>query len=493
MGSLQRGMEQLRNEVNGRLAQSVRDVNDLAAEIAGINRELSSLPAGRGGSGNDLLDRRERVLGELAGLVGVRTVAQDGTGMNVFLETGEALVVGAQAFSLSTAASPLDPSTRQIVYRGSNGMESVVGGLRGGTVGGLLRFRQEVLDPAQNALGRLAITVADRFNAQHQVGMDLLGAQGQALFSVAAPEAMAHPGNAGGAAVQLTVVDSGALRTSDYELRYDGASYSLLRLSDGVRTSLSGAGPFAVDGLEIQVDSSGGAAAAGDRFLLRPTRNAAGSFQLLLSDPRELAVASAVRTAAGPGNQGSGAISAGQVIDPGNANLLRSLELRFADPPTSYDVVDVASTTVIASAQPYGAGSDIEVNGLRLQISGAPAAGDSFRVEANSGAVGDNRNALAMAALMEQPWLEGGTASLRDGADGLAAQVGASTRGAQLGLEAQQALQTHLSDLRDSVSGVNLEEEAANLLRFQQAYQAAAQLIRVSGELFQSLLAAVGR
>ncbi len=489
--SLDQAMDELRLETGQRLDQSARDVNDLAAELARINRELTGLPSASGA--NDLRDRRDLLLTRMAEQVGISAVEQDGVMTNVFLETGEALVVGTRAYGLATEPDPLDPGARRLVYQGPHGTSPVASQLRGGVVGGLTRFRHEVLDPAHNALGRLALVTGQAFNDQHQAGMDLRGALGAPLFAVAAPEVVAHPENTGGATLQVSITDPSALQPTDYRLRFDGAGYSLHRLDTGSVVGLAGSGPFRVDGVQLQIDTSGGAMLAGDSFVIRPSRSGAGGFDLLVQDPRALAMAAPVRTASAASNLGDAVIAAGQVTDGADPNLQNTVELRFADPPARYDIVDLSSGTTLVAGQPYVDGADIQVHGVTTRISGSPAPGDNFRIEANVGGVGDNRNALAMTALVDQPMLDAGTASLRNGTDQLASQVGARTRSAQFGLDAQEAQMTHLQDLRDGISGVNLEEEAADLLRFQQAYQAAAQLIRVSDELFQSILAAVVR
>lgn len=489
--SLDRAMDELRVETNDRLDQSAREVTDLAAELARINQELGNRPSAN--SANDLLDRRDLLLSRMTEEVGINVVEQDGAMTNVFLNSGEALVVGTRAFGLATESDPLDPGARRLLHLGPHGAAPVSSQLRGGTVSGLSRFRHEVLDPAQNALGRLALATAQVFNDQHQTGMDLRGDQGAALFTMASPEVVSHPENSGGAAVQVSLLDPGALQPADYRLRFDGGSYSLQRLDSGTVVNLVGSGPFTIDGMEIQIDASGGPMQAGDSFLLRPVRNGAGDMDLLAEDPRALAMAAPVRTASVAGNLGNAMIAAAQVTDAADPNLQHTVELRFADPPSSYDIVDLTSGATLATGQAYVEGADILVNGVSTRITGSPAGGDRFRVEANLGGIGDNGNALAMAALMDQATLDAGSASLRDGADRLLSQVGARARSAQTNLEAQTAQMTHLQNLRDGISGVNLEEEAADLLRFQQAYQAAAQLIRVSDELFQSVLAAVAR
>jgi flagellar hook-associated protein 1 FlgK len=141
----------------------------------------------------------------------------------------------------------------------------------------------------------------------------------------------------------------------------------------------------------------------------------------------------------------------------------------------------------------YTAGSDIDVNGWRVQVSGAPAIGDRFTVTNNSSGTGDNRNALQLAAALQKPVLDGGTTSLSDGVSKFVSGIGVTTRQAQVSRDAQAAVHEENKATLDSISGVNLDEEAANLIKYQQAYQAAAQVIRIADTLFQTLLGATGR
>jgi flagellar hook-associated protein 1 FlgK len=249
---------------------------------------------------------------------------------------------------------------------------------------------------------------------------------------------------------------------------------------------MTGAGtagsPFLADGMSIVV---GGTPADGDRFKLQPTAGAIAGMNVLITDPASIAAAAPIRSAAGISNAGTGLISAGEVLDPTNVQLRSGVTLQFID-ATHYSVNGAGSFT-------YTAGGNIDVNGWRVAITGAPQAGDTFTVSDNIGGVGDNRNALELAGLLGKGVLTNGTESLTSATSRLVGSIGVATNQAQVGRDAQQIILDDAVATRESVSGVNLDEEAANLMRYQQAYAAAAQVIRVTQELFDTLMNATRR
>jgi flagellar hook-associated protein 1 FlgK len=226
-----------------------------------------------------------------------------------------------------------------------------------------------------------------------------------------------------------------------------------------------------------------GNAAAGDRFLVRPTARAADSLSVALTEPSAVAAAAPIRTAAGATNSGDATIGAGKAVNASNPKLLQTATIRFTS-STTYTINGGPS-------QAYTSGDPIRHNGWQLAISGAPAAGDTFTVQSNAGGVGDNRNALALGKLQNAGVLDGGNTSIGDAYAQLVANVGTQTRQAKAGLDAQTALASQAKAAEQGVSGVNLDEEAANLVRFQQAYQAAAKAITTAQTVFESLLRAV--
>ncbi len=472
----------VRSEMNSRLQAMVADVNALSDDIARINRDVVTALGEAGGPPNDLLDQRDQRINQLAALVGVRTVEQDNGALNVFTTSGQALVVNLTAQRWQTVPDPEDPSLLQVA--------DAVGGivsdkLSGGELGGLLDFRREGLAQARNELGRVATVLADTVNAQHRLGMDADGALGGDLFTGPATTVLPASSNGGSATVTATVTASTALTTSDYRLDFDGASYTLTRLTDGA--SVSGAGPLAMDGLQVTI---GPGAAAGDRFLVKPVAAGAGLISLALSDPDRVAAAGPVRGIAALANAGDGTQTQPAVVDITDPALLDRVDLVFNNPPTTFDVVDVGSGTTLAAGVAYTPGAAVSYNGWTTAIGGSPAAGDSFRIEANLGGTADNRNALALAGLQTSRLVEG-KLSYEQAYSAMVGRAGSNARSAQFNAEAREQILTDARFARESVSGVNLDEEAADLMRYQEAYQAMAQMINTSNTLFETLLAAV--
>ncbi len=483
-------LNQLRDFVNGGLRDSVGQINALADAIAAVNRDIVARQSGVVTPPNDLLDQRDRLLEDLSQLVQVRAVPQQDGALNVFIGSGQSLVVGHEVAHLDVTRSAANPKNVEIRHANQAPGSDLSTYLVGGKVGGYLSFRRDVLEPTQNKLGLLAIGVSETFNAQHRQGIDLNGAFGGDFFQAGAPQAIPHSNNGGTATLAVIAANVGELKSSDYQLSFNGSDYTLVRLADKEIVASGATVPIVVDGLSI--DITAGTAVAGDRFLIQPTQQGAAGFDVVLNNGAEIAAASPIRTATDIGNLGSGTISAGATLDAANPDLRRSVELRFSD-ATTFDVIDVATGTAVATGQSYVAGGSIAFNGWEVTIGGAPQAGDSFQIVDNIGGVGDNRNALALAGLQSSRTLLDGSGSYQDVHGQLVAEVGARGSRTRSTLQSQEALLEQARNARDSVSGVNLDEEAADLLRFQQAYEASAQLIRVADSLIDTLLGMVRR
>lgn len=301
--------------------------------------------------------------------------------------------------------------------------------------------------------------------------------------------ALPNQNNTGTAVMNFAITDVTALTVSDYEVGFDGVNYNVVRLSDNV-TVASGAGPFAVDGLEI---TPGGVPVLGDSFYIRPTDLGAVSFQALLTDPAQIAAAAPVRATTNINNIGSAEISSTTVTDILDGDLTRTVDIFFdpANPAGSFDVVDRATGTVLQNDVIYYTGINVNQNGWQVQLTGTPQQGDIFTVQDNAGAVSDNRNALLLAELQSTGILNGSNTTFEQSYTALTSKVGVVTQQVQINLEVEESLLENAIERRESVSGVNLDEEAADLIRYQQAYQALTRVIQVSQELFDSLLTAV--
>lgn len=470
--------------INQQLSQGVSDINADARAIADLNQQIvQSKGSGGGSSGqapNELLDQRDQRVRALAQKLGVTTVAQDDGALDVFIANGPSLVLGSTSTALKTVPSEFD-ATRLEVVDGSGGVIS--GTVGGGSLGGLLDTRRQLLDPASGQLGRLAVTLAGAVNAQQAQGVDQNGKAGQALFASLDGAAAASSKNGGSASVAVAIGDAGQLGSGDYTLRYDGGRWNLADAATGAAVAVNGSGtaadPLVADGMKLTVS---GTPVSGDRFLVQPTRGAAGRLQLTTRDPAAIAAAVPIKAAAAVDNQGSGTISSGSVADATNAALTAPATIRFIDANT-YSINGSGSYA-------YSAGSTIAANGWSVAISGTPAAGDSFSVGPTGANSSDNRNAILLAGIASKTLLDGGLDTLTTAHARLVGQVGALSQQASLQLTAQQTLQSQITTDRNASAGVNLDEEAADLVRFQQAYQAAAQVIAIAGNVFDSLLAA---
>ncbi|MEL7449318.1 MAG: flagellar hook-associated protein FlgK [Pseudomonadota bacterium] len=474
--------DQLESEVNDRVRDSVSTINGIATAIADLNGRIAlARGVNANQEPNELLDQRELLIQELSGMIALTTNEQTDGSINIFIGNGQTLVIGSQNAELGTVPNQFDPTSLDVVYQGGGGTDSpITTSLVGGALGGLLDFRREMLDPARNELGRIATAMSLTFNELQAGGMDLNGLPGTDMFSVEGPRILGSSQNTGAGVVDVTISDLNDLTLSDYTLLYDGANHILVDSQSGQAVPMGGSGtaldPYTADGLEIVVSGM----AAGDQFRIEPTVAAASSLAMTLEDPSEFAAALPIRTEADGANTGSGIISAGTVVDGSDPNLQTTSVIEFTGPNT-YSING-------AGAFAYTDGDPITINGAEFTISGTPDVGDTFTLEANTGGFGDNRNALAMGELSVAGVLDGGRTGMQDAYGQLVARVGSSTRQINAGLEASSMLLNNAQELQAGTSGVNLDEEAARMIQYQQSYQAAAQIINVADTLFQTLI-----
>jgi flagellar hook-associated protein 1 len=482
-------LDEMRQGINSQITTSVGVINNYAQQIANLNDAIEKAQgtAGEGKPANDLLDQRDQLIADLSKETKVTVVKQNNS-YNVFIGTGQALTVGTQVFKLVPVTSPTDSSRLQIGYS-SNGTVSTLSdtSLPGGKLGGLLEFRANSLEPAQNALGRVAIGLASTFNAQHQLGQDQTGALGGNFFTAASPTVNASSANTGTATVAATIVNAGLLTTSNYRLQRVngvggvGVDYVVTRQSDGQQTTFA-AFPTTVDG--ITFSNPAGALVNGDDYLIMPTASGATEFKVSLNDISKIAAAAPIRTASPATNTGSGKISAG-TVNSTNVNLQQPVTITFTS-ATTFNVTGTGTGNPVGVA--YTDGGNITYNGWTVQITGTPASGDTFTIGPNTGGVGDNRNALQLGKLQTTNTLGNGTLTYSSAYTYMVSQVGNKTHELEVTSKAEEKMLEQAMQAHQSESGVNLDEEAANLMRYQQAYQAAAKVMQTASQLFELLL-----
>jgi flagellar hook-associated protein 1 len=470
-------LQGLNSSINQGIQADVTQINSIGSSIAALNQQIVTATANAGGQPpNDLIDQRDQLVSNLSQLVGVSTTTDSTGAVNVFIGNGQPLVLSDKATALTTVGNQFNASQLEVAST-ANPNVSISSQISSGDLGGLLASRTQAVDPAINQLGQIAIGLNQSANAQQNAGLDLTGNLGANMFSVAGPQAAASSNNSDNTTAAVSISNVGALTANNYLLSYQGGAYSLTNAATGSAVAFTGNGtaanPITADGLSVVLS---GTPASGDQFLIQPTAQAAGSFAVALTGTSQIAAAGAIQTSVAGTNTGSATISSGTVVNAANPNLLTTATIQFLS-PTTYSVNGAGSFA-------YTSGSNIAQNGWQVQISGTPATGDTFTVQSNAGGTGDNRNALASASLQTQGVLSNGTVSVNGAVSSLITGIGSQAQQINTAQTAQTAVNTQALQSVQSVSGVNLDEEAANLLQWQQAYQASAQALSIANGTF---------
>lgn len=550
--------------INKQMQATTEQVNRLAGTVGRLNDAIATAQ-GNGAEPNDLLDERDEAIRQLSTYIGVTVVKQDASTFNLFVGSGQPLVVGGTANQLQATPGRGDPTRFEIEFVAGSARQTITTQVSGGELGGLIRYRDDVLDQSLNSLGRLAISMNQEINGQLGQGLDLKGNVGVNLFNdlnnLQMNDLRGRPfsDNVSSADASVAIRDRRLLTTSDYRLVFDGTAptgYSAQRMSDGatMNVTLNGGALRLADtaGVDQGIDITiSGAPAAGDKFLIQPTRRGAADIAKVLDQPDQLALAAPLRSEANLQNAGNGVIGQPNVklvIDPAhlpqqnfvseplqqaNIQALSGVQLRFNSATNQLEFVTplpagVSITTAPQASPPPPAPpapAPTPITGLAVtpgqgntlsyavvvttggvtqsytveqSFSGRPANGDTFSLTHNQSGVSDNRNGLALVDLQNAQvvGMSYGTNGLNSGMSftdsygELVERVGTLTAQARMDETATGAILKQATDNRDSLSAVNLDEEAADLIKFQQYYQASAQVIQVARSLFDTLIGA---
>lgn len=522
---------QQNSDINANMASIADKVNALTKSIADLNAQISKMTA-INGQPNDLLDQRDGAVRELSSLIGADVVEQKNGNYDVYLKNGQALVLGNTTQTIGVEPSASDPTRMSLILnRGSTKMD-ITNSTTGGELGGLIRYRKETLDPALNELGRVALVVADAINSQLAQGIDKNGDFGATLFSdinsaaAIAQRSIARSGNSAGSGnLDVTIKDTGKLTTSDYQVTFTSdKQYTVRKLPDGTDMgsySLDDDPAPVIDGFSLALN--GGALSAGDSFKITPTRYAAAGIDTVLTDPKRLALAAPLTATSGSGNRGTGVItqptltSELDIYDSAQRSQLQTglkystpVKLVFGDDSTSpqaYTMYDakgnsIGSGTIIPGQDNKlqlsvpmvdGDGNSLGSNfTFEMSVSGAPKDGDSYTVALTGAGSADNRNSQSVIDLQTKSTVEVGAngkgISFTDAYAKLVSNVGGKAGQAQMDSDATTALQKSAKDARDNLSGVSIDEETGNLIKFQQYYTASSQIIKAAQETFATLI-----
>lgn len=502
-----KALDDLQASTTAELRTSITTINSLAKSIAEVNQRIAGLK-GLGQPPNDLLDQRDQLISELSEHIQVtRMEASDGT-VGIFVAGGQRLVLGNEAATMTLGQDQSDPSRAAVMISEGANQRTLQSDALGGGIGGLLKFQNEDLSSARNQVGRLAAALAGSMNDQQLKGLTLqtpLGqVSGSALFSLGPMQALPNINNARDASnlpmgvVTLTMTDPSALQASDYDLRETAAgsgSWVLTRLSDGTTTAVNSGD--VVDGMRIDFTS---APQAGDKFLLQPVARAANGMSRLLDDPRDLAAASPLVASASPSNTGTATVDTLTVTDAPLPTPGGTSRITFTSDTGDYswELYDSSNTLLSSGTATWQAGQPIppsgtNVNGFSLTLTGVPRNGDVLTVEPTPAASvsANNGNAAQMVALRDAALAGGRT--LTDAWSYALADVGVRVQSGQSSADISAAASGQAEQARSAQAGVNLDEEAARLIQFQQSYQAAAKILQVAQQMFDTLLQTAGQ
>lgn len=490
-------LNDMQSGVNGQLDNQVVQVNNIAEQIAKLNREIGLAKAKTGTEPNSLLNQRDQLVTELSGYVSVKVVQQDGGGYNIGIGNGLSLVAGSTSFRLETMPSAADPTRTVIAYRDTNGalLELREENFTGGQIGGLMTFRRETLDRAQNQLGQMAVAMAVGFNAQHRLGVDLNGDQGGDFFSVGAPSAFSSSKNSSAASLtaEYDPTKINELNIVDYDVVHSAGAYTVTRRDTGAVVDGNYdavAGTLSFGGMTVTVN---GTPADGDRFQIQPVRRAAQQLRTEVADIGKIA-AGTVTLSPASGAAGAANVAWTAKLDPANSDKLSigssgSVTYTVSYDGTDYSATDAGGNPVDVQVKEVDGKPVLSLGGVEVSLAADLAGGESFSLSAStlSSGSGDNRNAVQMLELQNIK-LVNGSASLSQAYASMVSDVGNRTNIVQVNQDAQEGLVKQLKAVQQGESGVSLDEEGANLLRFQRYYQASAKVIEIGTTVIDTLL-----
>jgi len=525
--------------LNGSLGDMASQVNKLATTIANLNQKIGEVSTS-GGQPNDMLDSRNEAVRQLSQLVGAQVVER-GSSYDIYVGSGQPLVIGNTTNTLGTVPSKDDPSRMALqLDRGSSTID-ITSVVSGGSIGGLLSYRKDVLDPSLNELGRVALVMADQVNSQQAQGIDKNGDFGAAIFSninsasMISQRSIANLGNSAGSGnLNVTIKDTGKITTSDYQVTFSSATDYSVKRSDGTDMgsfSTTTTPPPVIDGFTMALNG-GGAMSAGDSFKVTPTRGAAENIQTVLSDPKKVAAAAPLTGVTSANNTGTYTqptlTSTIDIYNPASQAQMQTglkystpVKIIFGDAaggsqpytlvdakggllssgnivPGQSNTLNLTVPMVDASGNPITDGGTPPVQQsftMQTTVGGSPAKNESFSISLTGAASSDNRNAQALTALQTKQTVDTGTASkgisLVDAYGTLVTNVGAKAAQGKSDSDATTAILTQAKSARDSNSGVNLDEETGNLVKYQQYYTASSQIIKAAQETFSTLINAL--
>jgi len=527
--SLVSKFDSIYNQLEAQSNQINQSIDDIAQEITSLGKSIALLNSQIAGSAGqaapDLLDQRDAAITRLSELVSVQTVEQSDGSYNVFVGSGQSLVVGSLSNSVVSSQNPQDPKSRILSLSSGISSIEITNNISGGVLGGLLAANTDIMEPAYNTLGRVALSIADSFNAQNSLGMDLNNNLGGDLFTdinspaVAASRVISHVSNTGTSVPTVTIDNPSLLTNSNYTLFLQGGNFQLVdQTTNSTVSTFAAPGTLpanvAIASLGITINFPAGTFVNGDSYDIQPTKNFSRELSLAITSGEQIAAASPVRGEEVQSNIGSGVITGISVTDTTTSqftsaanDLSPPIRIQFDTPPGvvgEFSIYDMSSGSAVLLAGGISgyvpnqdnnmlalAGAPYDAYGYEITINGDPQPNDQFDINYNNNGGGDNSNAAIFAELQSLGVLDNGNSSFQQAFSQILGTVGVKAQAAQIQRDAAESILFQAKERKASLSGVNLDEEAANLIKFQQAYEASAQVINIARSLFQTVLDSV--
>jgi len=509
--SLNQNFDEIEKSINGEIEQVARKISEISIELAKINETiLQAKDLTQAGQPNDLLDKRDQLVTELGQYTKVNTIEDTNGVMTVMIGNGTTLVAGITPLTVSVEAGDPDPLKTQLRLVGPNSTVAINGATLGGSLGGGFEFRDEHLTELRSEINRLAMAISATLNGSQADGLDLNGQQGANIFTdinttqLQQGRVLTPSSNGGDLQAQVNITDVSVLPTDEFTVRYDGTDYIMTNMTTNASTNLGapGSGTYAT-AFGFEFIETSGAPSNDDSFVIRPTENSAALMEVTLTDGAAIAASSAVEITPSDNNISAGQIAIVDMFDPVNAQAAMPIRIDVLEDPIgtfNYTITDnLGATSAPIAYTPPSQKIDLpplpSTASFQIEISGtpsgsAPNAPEQFFIGDAFG-LGNNSNIVAMAKTQEQGVTNGGKETFSQSLAISTSVVGSKSSSAKLVSETAEALFTQAFNRNQEASGVNLDEEAANLLRFQQAYQAASQIISVANTLFDTILSAV--
>ena len=528
-----------------RIREDIGTVNEIIAKIANLNKAVQATLGEKSSVAYNLQDQRDAAIQELSKYMDIRTYNQKDGVILVTLSTGHSLVLqdGNHAV-LEEVPGKFDYSNSQLnlTYKNSRGDSSSETTLDnttiGGELGGLLEVRTEI-EEVEKSLGQLAIAMADAFNQGNHNGVDLNGNLGGDIFTIAPVTTLGSNPKS----VVTTTVNFGEganVTTNDFYIEFtsdtDYNVYTVARdnaegdkiLNGQILTGQTNTVNLSDYGYGITIKFDG-TTKAGDYFFIQPTLAAAFDIKPAITSESQLALASALKAEVDPSNFGKATAVISNIYNTSSIDTSTGkLELKAGVPGVpgapafviidnegNYEVFDSfdsngnRNSLGVADKSCNGVNilahlqkgdslvyDPIETLGYDITVNGKVFAGDQFNIEVNSNGIGDNSNGLAMCEMQTADLVASGTSNgvkqtFVERYSLLTSEFGTVVNNASANATASEAKLAQSVAQYENITGVSLDEEAANLVKFQQYYQAAARIISASQTVFDALISAV--